>query len=177
MSYQKWADRQSRILEFVEQKGIDKVVRFCTVILFFALSMVIAFGGLKEKQGGAKLLPVLTHADASVILAKYAGFFDRYVAPDASVNDCVAFLNREGVYFGLMEVVNGSEFTQSDFARSMGQITLVLAGDAEYEGGKVKLPNGIASWKDFCTMNGVGFAQDFQAMLKSFQLLMRERVE
>jgi len=146
------------------------------IISFFAFSMVTTFGGLEEK-GGTTILPVLTHADASVILAKYAGFFDRYVAPDASVNECVAFLNRTGVYFGLMEVVNGAEFTQSDFARSMGQITRILDGDAEYEGGKVKLPNAIASWEDLCTMNGVGFAQDFQAMLKSFQLLVNERVE
>lgn len=159
------------------RKGIDKAVRCYTGIAFFAFSMATVFGGLKGENGSTKALPVLTHADASVILAKYAGFFDRYIAPDASVNDCVAFLNRTGVYFGLMEVVNGTEFTQSDFARSMGQIVLVLDGDAEYEGGKVKLPNGVASWEGFCTMNGVGFAQDFQAMLKSFQLLMNERVE
>lgn len=110
--------------------------------------------------------PVLMHADAAVILAKYSGYFDRYVEEDADLNECVAFLNRTGIYFGLLEVVNGSEYTVRDCARSMGQIDLVLSGDAEFSMGKVKLPKGVDSWDDFCTMSGVEYVEGHQTMLK-----------
>lgn len=154
--------------------------RFFTICIIFLLSLGGASGQGRQAGRGAqdddvaRALPVLTHADAAVILAKYAGFFDRYVASDASVNDCVMFLNRTGVYIGLMEVIDGKEFTISDFARSLGQITLVLEGEAEYEGGKVKLPKEIASWEDFCTINGVEFAVAFRSMQDSFYSLVGE---
>jgi hypothetical protein len=112
-----------------------------------------------------------THADAAVILAKYSGFFDRYVSESASLNDCVAFLNETGIYFGLLEVVNGTEFTQDDFARVSGQMALVFSGEAVYDGGKVKLPNGIATWSDYCIMTDVNFAKDYQEILDKFQLM------
>jgi hypothetical protein len=120
---------------------------------------------------------VLTHADAAVVLAKYSGYFDRYVDEDASLNDCVAFLNKTGIYFGLMEVVNGAEFTQGDFARVMGQMALVFNGDAEYAAGKVKLPNGIASWKDYCTMEDINFSEGFGVVLERFQLLASKQAQ
>jgi hypothetical protein len=73
---------------------------------------------------------------------------------------------KTGIYFGLLEVVNGKEYTVEDCARSMGQIDLVLRGEAGFSMGKVKLPKGIESWADFCTMNGVGYAEGHRAMLK-----------
>ena len=121
----------------------------------------IAWGG---DGGGRKR--VLTHADAAVILAKYSGVFDRYVDKDADLDECVVFLNKTGIYFGLMEVVNGSEFTVEDCARAMGQIDLVLSGEAEFSIGKVKLPKDIESWSYFCTMHGVGYVEGHRAMLK-----------
>ena len=60
---------------------------------------------VKDEGEASTTLPILTHADAAVILAKYSGFFDRYIEADASLNDCVSFLNRAGIYFGLMEIV------------------------------------------------------------------------
>lgn len=120
----------------------------------------LVWGGSGKGQG-----PVITHADAAVILAKYSGFFDRYVDEDADLNECVAFLNKIGVYFGLMEVVNHSDFTAKDCARSMGQIELVLSGEAVFVSGKVKLPKGIESWTDFCIMNEVKYVEGHQAML------------
>jgi hypothetical protein len=108
----------------------------------------------------------LTHADAAIILAKYSGYFDRYVAKDAGLNECVSFLNKTGVYFGLLQVLNGSEFTEEDCARAMGQIDLILSGHAEFSMGKVMLPKGIVSWKEFCIMHGVGYAEGYRVMLK-----------
>ena len=133
-------------------------------------AMIFAAGAWAAgKQGpeGAKL--TLTHADAAVILAKYSGLFDRYVDADAGLTECVSFLNKTGVYFGLMEVVNGSEFGLKDAARVFGQIDLVLNGEAEYAGGKVKLPKGIESWEEYCTMNNVEYIQAHRAMLEVLQ--------
>lgn len=144
------------------------------LIIFMALVFAVNSEAVKDGGVAAPILPVLTHADAAVILAKYSGFFDRYVEADASLNDCVSFLNRTGIYFGLMEIVNKSEFTQNDFARAVGQMTLVFDGEAEYDGGKVKLPNAIATWQEFCTMNGIDFAMGYQSMLGAFRLMVRE---
>lgn len=121
--------------------------------------------------------PILTHADAAVVLAKYSGFFDRYVDTDASLNECVAFLNKTGVYFGLMEVLNREEFTRHDFARVAGQMALVFSGEAGYDGGKVKLPNGIASWEDFCIMNDINFVDGYKSMVEKFQMMSGKRAE
>ena len=110
--------------------------------------------------------PVLTHADAAVFFAKYSGYFDRYVPEDAGLNECVTFLNKTGIYFGLLEVLNGSRFTEEDCARAMGQIDLLLSGHAEFSMGKVKLPKGFVSWKEFCTMHGVEYVKGYRVMLR-----------
>lgn len=126
--------------------------------------LVILVGNANSTEKNTATDPVPTYADAAIILAKFSGFFDGYVATDASMTECVAFLNRAGIYFGLMEVVNGSEFAVQDCARAMGQIELVLSGEAEYSAGKVKLPKAVASWEDFCIMNDVGYKESYQAM-------------
>lgn len=118
-------------------------------------------------------MPAPTHADAAVILAKHSGLFDRYVSKDATLNDCVSFLNKHGIYFGLMEVVNGSEFTLADCARVMGQVELVFSGEAEYLAGKVMLPKGIATWKDFCTMEGVDYQQGYGAIVQALLIAQK----
>lgn len=109
---------------------------------------------------------VPTHADAALVLAKYSGLFDRYVKSDATLTQCVAFLNTHGIYFGLMEVVNGTGFTSNDCARVMGQVELVMNGEAEFTVGKVKLPKGIDSWEDFCILNGVEYVQGYEAIIR-----------
>jgi len=139
------------------------------------LLLVILFLGGFAWGGGGDRKPVLTHADAAMILAKYSGLFDRYVDEDADLNECVAFLNKAGIYFGLMEVVNESEFTVKDCARSMGQISLVLSGDAEFSMGKVKLPKGVESWEDFCTMEGVDYVGVLQVMLENLIMAKSRR--
>ena len=150
--------------------GILKYITRLMLVLWVSIVSALA---ADEQQPS----PVLTHADAAVILAKYSGFFDRYVTADASLNDCVGFLNKTGIYFGLMEVLDRKEFTRHDFARVMGQMALVFDGEAEYDGGKVKLPNGIASWEAFCTMNEINFIEGYQSMLEKFQMMAGKRDE
>jgi hypothetical protein len=135
------------------------------VFLFFLSSVQVVPAA---ENGGARPM-ILTYADAALILASSTGFFDRYVEKDACLNDCVAFLNEAGVRFGLMEVVNGKEFTQGDCARSMGQIELILSGEAEYVAGKVLLPKDVASWEDFCIMNGVDFIAGYKVMVQELE--------
>ena len=128
------------------------------------LLLVCVFSG-GIAWGGAGQEPILTHADAAIILAKYSGFFQRYVDEDADLNECVAFLNKTGIYFGLLEVVDGTEFTVENCARAMGQINLVLSGDAGFSMGKVKLPKGVDSWNQFCIMNGIKYVEGHRVML------------
>ena len=132
------------------------------------LLVCVFLGGVA--WGGNNPKPILTHADAAVILAKYSGYFNRYVNEDADLNECVAFLNKTGIYFGLLEVVDGAEYTVEDCARSMGQINLVLSGEAGFSLGKVKLPKGIESWAEFCAMHGVGYVKGHRAMLEILNL-------
>ena len=143
-----------------------KRILFLLVALFFL--------GLRSGFGDEKAEPILTHADAAVMLAKYSGFFDRYVSEDAGLNECVAFLNKTGIYFGLLEIVNGSEFTLDDCARAMGQIELVLRGEAVFSGGKVELPPGLDSWREYCTMNGVKFVEAYQTMIGMLRVAYKQ---
>ena len=131
----------------------------------FALTLVALLLSALAHAGDEEMnTRALTHADAAVLLAKYSGYFDRYVDKDASLEECVRFLNKTGIYFGLMEVVNGSKFTIKDCARSMGQIDLILSGEAEYIHGKVKLPKGIDTWALFCIMHDVKYEEGYKAM-------------
>ena len=130
-------------------------------VVFFAQALSLS-AVPDEGASDAQALP--THADAAFIIAKYSGLFDRYVSHDATLNDCVVFLNDHGVYFGLMEVVSGQEFTLKDCARVIGQIRLIFSGDAEYQGGKVKLPKDVDSWETFCIINEIRFAEAYEAI-------------
>ena len=136
--------------------------RICRSV-FFGVAIAL-FSGVRGGFCAEKKGPVITHADAAVMLAKYSGFFDRYVPENASLDECVAFLNKHGIYFGLLEVVNGTRFTPSDCARAMGQIDLLLRGEAVFSGGKVKLPEGLDSWREYCSMNEVEFMDAYRTM-------------
>jgi len=158
---------------FCRTPGEREYMRLNRMALKFILLFLIIISSFAQSEGVDEKKPVPTHADAAVIIAKYSGLFERYVSAEASVTDCVAFLNKNGIYFGLMEVVNGTTFTKEDCARVMGQIELVLAGEAEYVAGKVKLPKGIDSWMDFCTMQGVQYEQGYQTIVQSMMALGR----
>lgn len=133
------------------------------------LGIVISSVAASVPAGTEQISPpmeivVPTHADAAFIIAKYSGLFDRYVSPDASLNECVSFLNDHGIYFGLLEVVSGKEFTRVDCARVMGQIRLLFSGEAEFLSGKVKLPKDVDSWQSFCIMDDVKFLEAYEAI-------------
>lgn len=128
---------------------------------------VLALNASGQARQASANDPVLTHADAAIILAKYSGLFNRYVDEDADLNECVAFLNKIGVYFNLMEVVGGAQFNIEDCARVMGQVELVFSGEAEFVGGKVKLPNKIESWVEFCILSDIRYMDGYLTMQKT----------
>lgn len=134
----------------------------CVILFIFSAYLCRA-----ETIAVQKSKPVPSHADAAVILAKHSGLFDRYVPQNTTLNGCVSFLNQHGIYFGLMEVVNGSEFTAKDCARAMGQIELLFTGEATFLAGKVLLPKGIASWEEFCIMQGVDYIEGYRAIVET----------
>ena len=130
----------------------------------------LAFSTAIASQTGSET-PVPSHADAAVVFAKYSGLFDRYVSENASLNECISFMNEAGIYFGLLEVVNGSDFTPDDCARVMGQISLLFSGEAAFAGGKIKLPSGIDSWKDFCILNDVRYVEGYRNLVATVAVL------
>lgn len=132
-----------------------------------ALSIHSAFGQEEIRR------PVPTHADAAVIFAKHSKLFDRYVSQDATLNECVAFMNKQGVFFGLMEVVNGAKFTLEDCARVMGQIELVFTGEADFVAGKVRLPKGIDSWNEFCILEGIEYERGYESVVEALNYAMK----
>jgi hypothetical protein len=141
----------------MKRKSAVPVIFFCLVLRLWA------------EEDGLLAADVPTHADAAIVFAKKSGLFDRYISPEATLTECVAFLNKTGIYFGLLEVVNGSEFTKKDCARVMGQVELVLSGEAEYVQGKVKLPKDIDSWEEFCIMNRVDYAHGYEMVVESLR--------
>lgn len=92
--------------------------------------------------------------DLAVLLAK--GWFGGYVSPNASVAECVAFLNRQGVTFSLLDVMDpDAVVTLEDVARAAGQSVLLFKGEAVLERGRIKKPLEADSWVDYCVLNDV----------------------
>ena len=147
---------------------------FFKKITSIALLINIALAPILVAEQDSEKTPLLTHADAAVILAKYTGLFDRYVSEDAALSECVSFLNQTGVYFGLMELVNGKDFTLKDCARVMGQVELVFTGEAAYLAGKVKLPKNIDTWEDFCIMSGVDYVEGYRTINQTLQIMVQQ---
>lgn len=95
-----------------------------------------------------------TFADLAVFAAK--GYFKNYVKHDASLEECVIFLNKKGVEFSFFSLVDSSQVvSQEDVARVVGQSVLVFSGDAEYVDGVIKKPLGMETWVDYCLLNDI----------------------
>ena len=95
-----------------------------------------------------------TFADLAVYVAK--GYFKNDVSRDASLEQCAAFLNHHGVCFSLSDLIDlKAEVTREDFARVVGQSTLLFLGEAEVVNGCIKKPTGIETWVDYCLLNDV----------------------
>lgn len=96
----------------------------------------------------------LTFADLSVLIAKQ--YFFNNIAPDATLEQCAAFLNSRGVSVSLFDVMHtGKSVPREEFARMMGQSTLIFTGEAVADGGAVKKPVGMDSWVDYCELNDI----------------------
>jgi len=95
-----------------------------------------------------------TFADLSVLLAK--GYFKNHVPADATLEQCAAFLNSRGVCFSLFDLMDSKAVvTKEDFARVVGQSTLLFLGEADVVNGSIKKPLGIETWVDYCLLNDV----------------------
>jgi hypothetical protein len=93
-------------------------------------------------------------ADLAVMMAK--GWFGRYVPQDAPLERCVAFLSSRGICFSLFDLMDPQvKVTQEDFARTVGQATLLFSGEAELENGCIKKPLEADTWVDYCVLNDV----------------------
>jgi len=98
-----------------------------------------------------------TFADMAVLLAK--GQFKEHVPSDASLEECVAFLNKHGICFSLFDLIDSSKsVTKEDFARVLGQSKLLFIGEAELVNGCIKRPDLAGSWVDYCLLNDVDLA-------------------
>ena len=95
-----------------------------------------------------------TFADLAVLLAK--GYFKSYVPSDATLEQCAAFLNSHGVCFSIFDLMDSTAVvTKEDFARVVGQSTLLFLGEAEVVNGCVKKPLRVETWIDYCLLNDV----------------------
>jgi hypothetical protein len=95
-----------------------------------------------------------TFADLAVLLAK--GYFGNDVGQDASMEQCAAFLNRQGVCFPLFDLIDADKHVKKeDFARAVGQSVLLFSGEAEVVNGCIKKPLEGESWVDYCLLNDI----------------------
>lgn len=95
-----------------------------------------------------------TFADLAVLLAR--GYFKDNVPPDASVEECVVFLNQHGICFSMFDLMDpNARVTKEDFARVIGQSRLLFLGEAELERGCIKKPIKVKNWVDYCLLNDV----------------------
>jgi hypothetical protein len=92
--------------------------------------------------------------DLAVFSAKE--YFGGYVAKDASLEQCVTFLNSRGVSISLFDLMDqGRVVTKEDFARVAGQSKLLFLGDAEFQKGCIRKPLEVETWLDYCLLNDV----------------------
>jgi hypothetical protein len=95
-----------------------------------------------------------TFGDLAVSLAK--GYFKNYVTEDASLEECAAFLNDKGVCFSLFDLMDPDLVVkQEDFARVLGQSTLLFSGEAHIVNGCIERPEIAKTWVDYCLLNDV----------------------
>lgn len=106
-----------------------------------------------------------TFADLAVLVAK--GYFGRYVGQDASLEQCAAFLNRQGVCFSLFDLIDPDKAVKKeDVARVVGQSMLLFSGEAEVVNGCVKKPSEVESWVDYCLLNDIDLATIWAGFLQ-----------
>lgn len=106
-----------------------------------------------------------TFGDLAVLLAK--GYFGDYVPADASLAQCVVFLNRQGICFSLFDLIDsGKAVKKEDLARVMGQSVLLFSGEAEVVNGCIKKPLDVETWVDYCLLNDVPFQSVWDGLVE-----------
>lgn len=106
-----------------------------------------------------------TFGDLAVLMAK--GYFKDQVPQNARLEQCVRFLNRQGVVFSIFDVVDpGKTVTKEDVARVVGQSSLLFSGEAEVVNGGIKKPLGAETWVDYCLLNDIDFLPVWVRLLK-----------
>ncbi len=95
-----------------------------------------------------------TFGDLAVFIAK--GYFKSYIPKDASMEQCVAFLNKQGICFSLLDLLNPNKTVgPEDCARVVGQSMLLFSGEAVVANGCIKKPLEMETWVDYCLLNDV----------------------
>lgn len=110
------------------------------------LFLVLACGGVRASAP--------SFGDLAVLLAK--GHFRGYVGQDASMEECVAFLNGKGIAFSLFDLIDPDKaVTREDCARVVGQSILLFSGEADVVNGCIKKPLEAKTWVDYCLLNDI----------------------
>jgi hypothetical protein len=118
-------------------------MRFQEYIILF---LFMAVGGARASAP--------TFGDLAVLLAK--GHFRSYVGQNASMEECVAFLNGRGVSFSLFDLIDPDKaVTKEDCARAIGQSMLLFSGEADVVNGCIKKPLEAKTWVDYCLLNDI----------------------
>lgn len=118
-------------------------------VTFILLVLLLSTDLTRAAQSAGRGFP-----DLAVLLAK--GWFGRYVGRDASLEECAAFLNKHGICFSLFDLMDTQKVvTKEDFARVVGQASLLFSGEYELNQGCIKKPLESESWIDYCLLNDV----------------------
>ncbi len=105
------------------------------------------------------------YGDLAVLVAK--GYFGAYVKQDASLEQCVAFLNSRGVKFSLFDLLDVNKtVTKEDFSRAVGQSMLLFAGEAEQVNGHIKKPLEAETWVDYCLLNDINLVPIWEGFVR-----------
>ncbi len=105
-----------------------------------------------------------TFAHAVAVIAKHSGLFERYVDDKENLVECINFLNRCGIWIDPLDIYDNRPFKEVDSARIIGQIHLLFAGEASLERGRITLPSGYGSWREFCDLSGLDYREAFKAI-------------
>jgi hypothetical protein len=142
-----------------------------SIQLFLLLQLCASLSLFAVEKEKPEAPSTLSYADATLMLAKYSGFFDRYVPENATLSECIFFLKKQGVGIDLQKIRSKASFSKKECAQMMGQINLLLLGEARVSSaGEIALPEGLDSWEEYCTINGVEFFEAYQTMTKMLHM-------
>lgn len=115
-------------------------------IFRYILFVCVVSGGLRAAKP--------TFGDLAVLLAK--GYFGGYVGQEASLKQCVMFLNKQGICFSLFDLMDPDKtVNKEDVARVVGQSMLLFSGESELSNGCIKKPLKAKNWVDYCLLNDI----------------------